>query len=119
MRFPPAQFTALHLDRARGRIETTAESGGLEPVDYMGFGLCLIETRVFADIPKPWFLNRYIDGVYTTEDLPFYWAAREAGYVAYVDQDASKRIGHIGIHDYRWHDPFPPSNPPAEKTTTE
>ena len=103
MRFPPAEFTALHLDRSRGRMSTTAESSGLEPADYMGFGLCLIEARVFRALERPWFLPTYIEGVYTTEDLPFYWAARKGGFTAFVDQDASKLIGHIGIHDYRWH----------------
>ena len=47
MKFPPAQFTAVHLEKERGRMETTRESTGLEPVCYMGFGLSLIETRVF------------------------------------------------------------------------
>jgi hypothetical protein len=115
MRFPPAEFTALHLDRSKGRMQTTAESTGLEPVDYMGFGLALIETRVFKELEKPWFLGTYIDGVYTTEDLPFYWKARERGYTAYVDQDASKLLGHIGIHDYRWHQNFDPPAAEAPK----
>lgn len=106
MKFPPAEFTAVHLEKERGRMETTKDSTGLEPVDYMGFGLCLIETRVFKELERPWFLNTYIDGVYTTEDLPFYWKAREKGFIAYCDQDASKHIGHIGIHDYRWHQTF-------------
>ncbi len=116
MKFPPAEFTAVHLDRNRGRMETNEKSTGLEPVDYMGFGLCLIETRVFKALERPWFLNTYIDGIYTTEDLPFYWAARKAGFTAFVDQDASKFIGHIGIHDYRWHQKF---EKPEEKATAE
>jgi hypothetical protein len=106
MKFPPAEFTAVHLDKERGRMQTTSESTGLEPVNYMGFGLCLIETRVFEALPRPWFLGTYIDGVYTTEDLPFFWKAKEAGITAYCDQDASKHLGHIGIHDYRWHQAF-------------
>ena len=119
MKFPPAEFTAVHLDRSRGRMETTAESTGLEPVDYMGFGLSLIETRVFKALERPWFLNRYLDGVYTTEDLPFFWAAREKGFTAYVDQDASKHIGHIGIHDYRWHDSFTKPEQKTEELATQ
>lgn len=117
MKFPPADFTAVHLDRTRGRMETKQESFGLEPVDYMGFGLCLIETRVFQALEKPWFLGSYMDGVYTTEDLPFFWAAREKlGITAYVDQDASKMVGHIGIHDYRWHQQFEKSATDEKRT---
>jgi hypothetical protein len=109
-RFPPAGFTALHLADPRGSkgwVQTTKESTGLEPVDYMGFGLSLIETRVFKEVPLPWFLPSYKDGTYTTEDLPFFFHAREAGFIAYVDQDASKYIGHVGSCDYRWHTEYP------------
>jgi len=115
MKFPPAEFTAVHLEKERGRMETNTATTGLEPVNYMGFGLCLIETRVFKAIEKPWFLGTYIDGIYTTEDLPFFWKAKEAGIIAYCDQDASKFIGHIGIHDYRWHQTFekPTAKPEA------
>ena len=73
----------------------------------MGFGLCLIESRVFDKLQTPWFLPSYKDGVYTTEDLPFFFHAREAGFLAYVDQDASKYVGHIGSCDYRWHTEYP------------
>jgi hypothetical protein len=109
-RLPPADFTALHLAEPRGSkgwVKTEKESTGLEPVDFMGFGLSLIETRVFKETPTPWFLNAYKDGTYTTEDLPFFFHAREAGFIAYVDQDASKYIGHIGSCDYRWHTEYP------------
>jgi hypothetical protein len=101
MRGPPAEFTAMRLDH-QGRIETTVESTGLEPCDYAGFGLSLIETRVFKAMQRPHFLNRYIDDAYSTEDVPFFLAAREAGFTAYVDHDASKRIGHVGQTTYRW-----------------
>ncbi len=109
-RLPPGDFTALHLANPRGSkgwVKTEKDSAGLEPVDYMGFGLCLIESRVFKEVPLPWFLPAYKEGVYTTEDLPFFFHAREAGFIAYVDQDASKYIGHIGSCDYRWHSEYP------------
>jgi len=87
----------------------------------MGFGLSLIETRVFALLTKPWFLGTYMDGTYTTEDLPFFWQANERGVIAYCDQDASKMIGHIGIHDYRWHQTFeqPKKTEPDPVTSSE
>lgn len=109
-RLPPADFTALHLAEPRGSrgwVKTEKDSTGLEPVDYMGFGLSLIETEVFKKTPLPWFLNAYKEGVYTTEDLPFFYHAREAGFIAYVDQDASKYVGHVGSCDYRWHTEYP------------
>lgn len=105
-RVPPAHFTAVHLDRARGIMQTTAQSSGLEPCDYMGFGLSLIEARVFAALRKPYFLNQYRNDAYTTEDLPFYYQAREAGFIAYVDHDASKQTSHMGSFEYRWEQQF-------------
>jgi hypothetical protein len=72
----------------------------------MGFGLSLIEARVFRALQKPYFLNQYRNDAYTTEDLPFYYQARAAGFTAYVDQDASKQVSHIGSLEYRWDQQF-------------
>jgi hypothetical protein len=109
-RLPPGEFTALKLTEPRGEggwVQTTKESSGLEAVDYMGFGLCLIEAKVFQAVERPWFLPFWKEGRYSTEDLPFFFHARQAGFIAYVDQDASKYIGHIGSCDYRWHSEYP------------
>lgn len=99
----PIDFMAVALDGKR-RVPTTASSEGLEEVAYMGFGLCLIETRVFRGTPKPWFLPEYIADAdtYTTEDNPFFARARKAGFPCLLDHDASKLVGHVGPYEYRW-----------------
>lgn len=99
----PIEFMAVSLDEKR-RIPTTAQSSGLEEVSYIGFGLCLIETRVFRNTPKPWFLPEYVPHLdtYTTEDNPFFARARKAGFPCLVDHDASKLVGHIGPFEFRW-----------------
>lgn len=100
MRQPPAPFVALNLDRT-ARVETTAGTTGLEPVTYTGFGVCLIERKVFEAVPMPRFLHTYTDH-YSTEDAPFFAKAREAGFTCYVDHDASKGVAHRGDFIYRW-----------------
>lgn len=102
LRYPPAPFAAKHADRSDRSVETTEESTGIEPIDYIGFGLCLIETRVFRAMPQPWFLPFFENGKHTTEDIPFFRKAREHGFGTYVDHDASKRIGHVGECVYTW-----------------
>jgi hypothetical protein len=108
LRFPPAPFMAR--DMADQRIETAANSSGVVACDFMGFGLCLIEMAVFAALPKPWFYNEWVpeQGKHTTEDIPFFRAARRAGFPAYIDHDASKLVSHIGEYHYRYHDDFSP-----------
>jgi hypothetical protein len=105
-RTPPAWFTAVHLDRERGLMQTTAASSGLEPADFMGFGLCLLSAEVFKATPRPWFAVRFENGDYTTEDKAFFDVARAAGFVGYVDHDASKQVGHVGSFEYRWDQSF-------------
>jgi hypothetical protein len=107
VRFNPAPFMAHNL--AGERIETTEQSSGVQEVDYIGFGLCLIDMDVFRQMPRPWFVNEWDVATqrHTTEDVPFFRAARKAGIVSYVDHDASKLIAHVGEHHYRYNDVFP------------
>lgn len=105
MRVPPAEFTAVSLDRRR-RVATTVETTGLEEVDYCGFGFCLIERRVLDAVHKPRFLGVYSEQHYSTEDAPFFNAARKAGFPVYIDHDSSKGIGHRGDLLYRWDEDY-------------
>lgn len=107
-RFPPAEFIGIYQDPQRvARIGPTEKTTGVIPAKYSGFGLSLIAREVFEKLPKPRFLNEWRDGTYTSEDLPFYDAARAAGYPCWIDLDASKLIGHIGQYEYRWDQPWP------------
>ena len=107
MRVPPADFTALKADKS-GRIQTTQETAGLEEAYYTGFGFCLIERKVLESISEPrypiWFNAE--NGRYTTEDHPFFVAAREKGFPCYVDHDLSKHIWHKGGMSYCWNEDY-------------
>lgn len=102
LRYPPAPFVARKQDPLGEEIVTSEVSTGIEAADYMGFGLCLIETRVFKAIQQPWFMPQWVDGKHTTEDIPFFHAAIRAGFTPYIDHDASKLVAHVGECHYRW-----------------
>jgi hypothetical protein len=106
IRFEGWPFTAYTPDFS-GRIATRADSPDLEECGATGFGLCLIAREVFEAMEPPWFplLWDPAAGVHTTEDIPFFTAARAAGFPALIDHAASRRIAHHGNYRYRWDDP--------------
>lgn len=96
-------FVAVDLNGKR--VRTTAESTGLLPIYYSGFGVSLFEVEAFKKTPQPWFLPRFVpeSNTYTTEDAPCFERLREAGFTVYLDQDASKLVtGHIGLKGWCW-----------------
>lgn len=99
---PAKDFTAVDLNGHR--LPTTAESTGIQPVQYSGFGVSLIRTDVLRAVPQPWFAPKFdpASSEYTTEDCPFFEKVRQAGFTVYVDHDASKMIGHIGRKTWEW-----------------
>jgi hypothetical protein len=65
----------------------------------MGFGIVLIEARVFEAMEKPWFLVEWIDtdgGGFCGEDTYFCERAKGAGFTPMVDHDLTKETTHIG-----------------------
>jgi hypothetical protein len=89
------------LPTARKRLGefcvTTPESTGLERVWTIGFGLILIESRVFLAMPKPWFMIECRpDLSWLGEDAYFCHKAKEAGFVPFVDHDLTKETFHFG-----------------------
>lgn len=101
---PPGHFTAVEDNPAIAgmTIQTTLNSTSLVPCLFGGFGFCLIETEVLRAIPKPRFLMKWLPEIqtYTTEDVPFFEAVKEAGFPIYVDQEVSKRVWHVGSFGY-------------------
>lgn len=99
----PVTFTAVRPD-GMGHIITRESSSGLEEAAYTGFGVSLIERQVFEKTTKPWFLPLYLQesDMYTTEDNPFCQRIKAAGFATLVDHDASKLVGHVGMHTFEW-----------------
>lgn len=102
MKKDPIEFVGVGLHG--GRITTNEDSTGLIPISYTGFGVALFDLEVFKKTPQPWFAPEFIpdQSMYTTEDNPCFRRIREAGFICYLDQDASKLVSHVGGKAYRW-----------------
>jgi hypothetical protein len=72
----------------------------------MGFGIVLIEARVFEAMPKPWFLFEYVetdDGpTFRGEDIYFCEKAKAAGFHPLVDHDLTKETAHVSSFPLTW-----------------
>ena len=87
-----------------------ANDGVVEDVDHIGFGVCLINMRVFDMLQAkadetdgnfmPLFKFEEVPGKYGMigEDVYFFKKLREAGAKVYVDHGLSWEVGHL--HEY-------------------
>ena len=120
MRFPINTLESLRLRHVdivganciqRGTTKPTAQNKygflsskgntGLEEIDKIGFGVTLINTKVFLKIPEPWFATPYDGEKFVGEDIFFCHKAQENGFKIYVDHDLSQHIKHTGVYDYK------------------
>lgn len=83
-------------------VYTREDSAGLEEVDQLGLGFCLINNQAFGAVAAtgslwPLFaFNIQPDGRSNfSEDYYFFDRLRGAGVTVYLDHDLSKRIGHL------------------------
>jgi hypothetical protein len=83
-------------------VYTGKESEGLEEVDRLGLGLCLVNNQAFAAVAQTgnlWPLFAFTirpDGrSNVSEDCFFFDRLRAAGVKVWLDHDLSKRIGHM------------------------
>ena len=83
------------------RIETRADSQGLEEVDTIGFGAVLINVDVLRRLTfdnGPWFNYRWTkEGILICgEDGFFCDLAKQSGTRIFIDHDLSRDCAHIG-----------------------
>ena len=104
----PWAFTARRIEREGEKLRaveivTDELCKGLEPVDFGGFGFCLVETEVLRQLKKPRFLVQWIaeQQRYSTEDYPFFRQIQELGIEINVDHELSRKVIHIG--DFQYH----------------
>ena len=104
----PLRFTALDAD-ASAVLVTDADSTGVVPGSLAGLGVALIAREVLEAVPEPRFLPGWDTekNGYIGEDFAFCDAARAAGFPVWIDQDASRRIGHLGAMLYTWQSDAP------------
>lgn len=107
-------FSSIDYNPETGRwgtkLPTRPDDYGLQEAAAIGFGVTLIQSRVFWDIAdeeagpgKPFFDFTHIGkgADWKGEDVYFCEKAKAAGYTTYVDADLSKRCAHVGQFEYR------------------
>ena len=105
----PILPTALNLEMEKDtavlrKVESRGKQG-IEQVTAVGFGVTLVKSQVFREIPKPWFnIIWKDDGDIIGEDVHFCVKALDFGIETYVDHDLSPLIKHIGTKEYGWDD---------------
>jgi len=74
------------------------EEDGLREMDYLGGGLLLVRTSVFAAMGAPWFYNEYLPGstMPVGENVVFCRNVRKEGLEIWCDQTLSREVLHIG-----------------------
>lgn len=71
---------------------------GLQEVVAMGLAIVLIDLSALKKLQKPWFETRWIPQMNQVcgEDFYFITSLRKEGVQVFVDQDLSRKCGHIG-----------------------
>jgi hypothetical protein len=83
------ESTAFNIAKnENGLLRIEPKETGLEAVDVIGMGVCLVKRVVFEALPRPWF--RPFD---YGEDGYFCLQAKKAGFIPHVDH--SLKVGHI------------------------
>jgi hypothetical protein len=67
-------------------------NGNYLPVDVVGLGFCLMDLKIFKEIPKPWFVWNEPQGI--SEDFFFCLKAKEQGFDTHVFSDV--KLSHLG-----------------------
>lgn len=108
-RLPVTPTAYADRDDYTGPVYTHEDSRGLEKVKHMGFGLCLIDMRVFDALfddfegPALFHFEPIAKAHYTkwtTEDVYFFRRCAQKNVEAYIDHDLSQQIGHVGLFKY-------------------
>lgn len=108
----PGRFVAIKevtKPGAPGKMcATTEDSEGLEEVEAIGFGVCLLDMKAVRDWvdgedpdARPFFFE-WVEGMGTQygEDVVFCNSLRAHGGRIFVDHDLSKVVKHTGNYEY-------------------
>lgn len=104
---------------ANGQFIDSTGKTGLEQVWGFGMGLTLIDMKVLANIPPPYFAvvwNKAVNA-FMIEDAVFASILRENKVDVWVDHDLSQEVGHVGDFEFRISPPKI-SAPPIPLTPT-
>lgn len=96
-----ANYKQRRADKWSASVSSKGKKG-IEKVDYVGFGLCLIAMDVFERIEEPWFAFPWEPEKrrFVSDDVFFCEKARQAGIKTWVDHDLSQRVRHVGTKEF-------------------
>lgn len=99
----PVDTVAFRLhDNGGWETVKTGDKTGLEKVEAVGMGVMLTDTKVFKEMPQPWFSITYHQNSdeYSGEDIFFCYKANKLGHEVIIDHDLSKEVKHIGTFEF-------------------
>jgi hypothetical protein len=97
-RRPPFRLTAQSAPGVA--LETNNESRGIEKCYRCGFGMLMVEARVFREIGSPYFGNPWLEekNCFGGEDYFFCHKVQDKGFEVWIDHDLSKRVAHVATY---------------------
>lgn len=98
--FKPAVF--IDSNDFSQRAWPTEDATGLRQVVAAGFGCVLTETSVFTQMKKPYFHVGWspVSESFLGEDIYFFLQLSKLGVPAWLDQDLTKELAHIGEFEF-------------------
>lgn len=88
------------IDDWNSWVRISEDDHGIQPVEAIALGFCLIKMSVFDIIDLPWFQLGYYSGQYTGEDIEFSRKAKENNINIFIDVDVSRRLKHLGTFGF-------------------
>lgn len=85
-------FAAWLKYQDKGFTPIVKWQGNYLSVDVVGMGFCLIDLKIFKEIPKPWFVWNLPNGI--SEDFYFCLLAKQHGFDTHIFSDV--KLSHIG-----------------------
>lgn len=87
---------------------SSAGKKGVEEVDTLGFGVTLIDMKIFEEVEEPLFAMPWDGEKYVGEDIFFCLKIKKAGFSIWVDHDFSQEVRHTasiekGVNDQTQH----------------
>ncbi len=93
VRYDPAKHGVLQgVEKKKGYISIMEWTGNFLEIDVVGLGFCLVNMKVFREVPGPWF--NWNEQGEISEDFFFCELAKKYGYNTKIFTDV--RLSHLG-----------------------
>lgn len=80
--------------KAGDKFVTSVDKSGVEEVDTLGFGVTMLDMRIFEEVDEPYFAMPWDGEKYVGEDIFFCLTIKKKGFTIWVDHDISQEVRH-------------------------